>query len=124
MAANNAFCAALSALDPPALEKYWAHEPYIAEIAPRSKTIATGTPAIQDAFKNGAIAVYEQLTVKPVGMQVHINGNVAWAIGHEAFEGKTKDGTQLTGVNFASAVFEKKDGNWLMVLRHAHRVPQ
>jgi ketosteroid isomerase-like protein len=123
-AANNAFYTALSALDAAALEKVWAHEAYVANVGPQSKAITTGWPAVLDAYKSGVIANSAQQIVKAIDMHMHSNGNVAWVTGLETVEGKLKNGTQITGTNFATSVFEKKDGRWLMVSHHAQRVPQ
>jgi ketosteroid isomerase-like protein len=123
-AANNAFYTALSALDAAALEKVWAHEAYVANVGPQSKAVTIGWPAVLDAYKNGVIANTAQQIVKASHMHVHNNGNAAWVIGRETVEGKLKNGTQITATNFATSVFEKKDGRWLMVSHHAQRVPQ
>ena len=123
-AANNAFYSAISTLDPAAMEKVWSQEPYVASIGPRSKTIAVGSVAVQESYKNDVMAMLAQLTARPVDAEVHVNANVAWVIGKETSEGKMKDGSAFGGMNFVTSIFEKKDGRWLMVSHHAHRVPQ
>jgi hypothetical protein len=122
-AANNAYYSALSTLDPAAMEKAWARESYIANVGPFAKTIQIGSSAVQDNFKTFVPSV-AQLVVKPSDTQVRINGDVAWTIGRETAVGKLKNDASLSGENFVSNVFEKKDGRWLMVLHHAQRVPQ
>ena len=122
-AANNAFYTALSSLDAASMEKVLAREAYVATIGPRSTAVEIGSDVVQNGFKN-FMATLAQLTVKPVDTQVHVNGNVAWTIGRETAEGKLKNGTSISGTNFVSNVFEKKDGRWLLVLHHAQRIPQ
>ena len=73
---------------------------------------------------HGALAEYAQRSVIPVDTQIHINGNVAWIVGQETVSNRLKDGTQVTGTNFVTNIFEKKDGHWLMVSHHAHTLPQ
>jgi ketosteroid isomerase-like protein len=122
-AANNAYYSALSTLDAAAMEKAWARESYIANVGPFAKAIQIGSSAVQDGFKTFAPGV-AQLVVKPSETQVRINGNVAWTIGRETAVGKLKNDASISGENFVSNVFEKKDGRWLMVSHHAQRVPQ
>jgi hypothetical protein len=121
-AANNAYYSALSTLDAAAMEKAWARESYIANVGPFAKAIQSGS-TIQDSFKT-FVPTVAQLVVKPVDTQVRINGNAAWTIGRETAVGKLKNDASLSGENFVSNVFEKKDGRWLMVSHHAQRVPQ
>ena len=123
-AANDAFYAAVSTLDSAAMEKVWSQEPYVSNIGPRSKTIAVGPVAVQASYKNDVMATLAQLTAKPIETEVHVNGNVAWVIGKETSEGKTRDGSAFGGTNFVTSMFEMKDGRWLMVSHHANRVPQ
>ena len=121
--ANNAYNAALSALDAAAMERAWARESYTANVGPFAKSIQIGSTAIQDGFKT-FIANVAQLMVKPSETHVRINGNVAWTIGRETAVGKMKNDASLSGENFVSNVFERRDGHWLMVSHHAQRVPQ
>jgi ketosteroid isomerase-like protein len=126
-AANNAFYAALSALDAAAMEKVWAHEPYVTSIGPANKAVTTGWVALQDGYKSFMACTaptIAQVMNKPVDTQVHINGNVAWVVGRGTYERTMKDGTSNAGENFMTNVFEKKEGRWLMVSHHAQRVPQ
>jgi len=122
--ANSGYYDAVSTLDAAAMGKVWAHETYVDNIGPQHKAIQFGWDAIQDAFKNGTIANSAQLTVKPIDPKVHIVGDAAWVIGQESADGTLKNGTRITGTNFAISVFEKKDGHWLMVSHHGQRVPQ
>jgi ketosteroid isomerase-like protein len=128
MEANNAFYSALGALDAAAMDGVWAHEPYVTNISPANKAVTTGWVAVQDGWKSFMTAAMQKFQgtgiAKPVDTQVHINGNVAWTVGKETVDRKLNDGTQFTGTNFVSNVFEKKDGRWLMVSHHAHIVPQ
>jgi ketosteroid isomerase-like protein len=101
-AANNAFYSAVSALDAAAMEKVWSQEPYVASIGPRSKTIAVGSAAVQESYKKDVMAMLAHLTAKPIDTEVHVNGNVAWVIGKETSEGKTKDGSVFGGTNFVT----------------------
>jgi ketosteroid isomerase-like protein len=124
IAANDGYYAAVSALDPAAMEIVWAHEAYVDNVGPQHKAMQFGWDAIQDAFKNGTIANSAQLTVKPIDPKVHISGNVAWVIGQESADATLKNGTRVTGTNFAISIFERKDGHWLMVSHHGQRAPQ
>ena len=122
-AANNAFYAAMSGLDPAAMEKVWAPEAYITNIRPRSKTVIIGSPVVQNGFKDFFPAL-AQMVLKPNNPQVHVNGSVAWTVGLETGEAKAKDGTSRAIANLTTNIFEKKDGRWLLVSHQAQAVPQ
>jgi hypothetical protein len=51
-AANIAFYSALGALDAAAMEKVWAHEPYVTSIGPANKTVTTGWASLQEGYKS------------------------------------------------------------------------
>jgi ketosteroid isomerase-like protein len=122
-AANNAFDTAMSGLDAAAMAKIWAPEAYITNIGPRSKTVVIGSPVVQNDFKDFFTAL-AQMVLKPVDPQVHVNGNVAWTVGLETGEAKSKDGASRAIANLVTNVFEKKDGRWLLVSHQAQAVPQ
>jgi ketosteroid isomerase-like protein len=128
-AANTAFYTAFSALDAAAMEKVWAHESYVTSIGPRSKVVLTGWVAVLDSSKNFMTALLKTVDVAhrsviPVDTQTHINGTVAWIVGQESVSNRLKDGTEVTGTNFVTNIFEKRDGHWLMVSHHAQTLPQ
>jgi ketosteroid isomerase-like protein len=114
----------MSGLDAAAMEKVWAPESYITNIRPRAKTVSIGSPVVQNDFKDGLFPALAQMVLKPVDPQVHVNGNVAWAVGLETGEAKAKDGTSRAIANLVTNIFEKKDGRWLLVSHQAQAVPQ
>jgi ketosteroid isomerase-like protein len=127
VAANQAFYAALSTSDMGAMEKAWAHEPYVFYVAPNSKTTRIGWPAVQAALQaslQASMSSIAERTVKPVEVQVRINGDIAWITGTEEGTGKRKDGSLWEAHTFVTNVFEKKDGRWLMVSHHAQSIPR
>lgn len=126
-AANDAFYTALSTFDMGAMDKAWAHEPYVFYVAPASKAMTIGWPAVQAALQTSLQASMSSIaerTVKPVEVQVRINGDTAWVTGMEEGTGKRKDGSPYEAHTFVTNVFEKKDGRWLMVSHHAQTIPK
>jgi ketosteroid isomerase-like protein len=126
MMANNAFYAAQSALDAPAMDKVWAHKGYVANAGPRAKAPTIGWTELQPYFvKNfGNMA---EFSLKPVDTQVQVNGNAAWVIGKEEIgsTSRLKDGTLISSrPTIVTNIFEKDDGKWLMVAHHAQEIPK
>jgi ketosteroid isomerase-like protein len=123
VAANQAFYAALSALDVSAMEKIWVHDPEVLYIGPFHRKMTIGWPAVQTEFMANKANVAE-ISVKPVDMHVRINGDTAWVFGTEEGAALPKVGISASGSNFATNIFKKVDGRWLMVAHHAQRIPQ
>jgi ketosteroid isomerase-like protein len=123
-AASKAFYAALAVIDNgEAMEKVYAHTPYITNVSPRSKSIAVGWDAVKK-YREEDIKSVASRNLSLSESHIHVNGNLAWEIGHETGEVKFKDGTVRKSDNFVTNVFEKIDGRWLMVSHHAQPKPQ
>jgi len=123
-AASKAFYAALAVLDNgEAMAKVWAHTPYITNLGPFSKSIAVGWDANSKYWEpaNKTFASRHATLAEP---QMHVDGNVAWEMGKEIGEAKMKDGTVTKIDWFATNVYEKIDGRWLMVSHHVQATPQ
>jgi ketosteroid isomerase-like protein len=123
LAANQAFYAALSALDLAAMENIWAHDPDVLYIGPFHRKIVIGWPAVRNEFVANKANVAE-ISVKPLNMHVRVNGDTAWVFGAEEGAALPKVGISASGSNFVTNIFKKTDGRWLMVAHHAQRIPQ
>lgn len=122
MAANEAFYTALSKLDIAAMDKVWAHEPYVVYIGPFHRSIIVGWAAVQAELQANKANIAE-LSVKPMDTRVRINGDAAWLFGKEEGAALPKVGMSASGSNLVTNIFEKRDGRWLMVAHHAQRIP-
>jgi ketosteroid isomerase-like protein len=122
-AANQAFYAALSALDLAAMENIWAHDPDVLYIGPFHRKMVIGWPAVRTEFVANKANVAE-ISVKPLNMHVRVNGDTAWVFGAEEGAALPKVGISASGSNFVTNIFKKQDGRWLMVAHHAQRIPQ
>jgi hypothetical protein len=80
--ANQAFHAALSALDVAAMDKVWAHEDCVAYIGPFHRSVAVGWPTVKAELQANRANV-EEISVKPIKVRVRINGDTAWIFGKE-----------------------------------------
>jgi ketosteroid isomerase-like protein len=121
-AANQAFYTALSTGDVPAMRKVWSSDPDPTNIGPGSKAVAVGWDAIGKAFEATRDAFPDlKATMEP---RIKIVGAIAWATGVEQTQRKDKTGTVISSANLATNIFQKQDGNWLMVHHHASRMPQ
>lgn len=123
-AASKAFYAALSVIDNgEAMEKVWAHTPYVTYVGPRSKSITVGWEA-QKKYWVEANKLFSQRNVTLSDQQIHVNGNLAWEMGQETGEVKMKDGGTWKVDLIVTNVYEKLDGRWLIVSHHVQPKPQ
>ncbi|MGE0700069.1 MAG: nuclear transport factor 2 family protein [Hyphomicrobiaceae bacterium] len=124
-AANSAFYAALSKRDAAAMTALWANKPYVVNIGPRSKSIESGyADAVTKYWANAFNNVFLELKASMTSMaQVQSDGKLAWVVGTEHAEGKTKDGP-FAFDTFATNVFEKDGDRWLLVSHQAGIQPK
>jgi ketosteroid isomerase-like protein len=124
-AAYASFLAALGSLDIQKMEPLWAHESYVTLVNPADKSISIGSDAAKKNWEDGIFKGYAELKVTDVdGPHIHINGNVAWLTGITHAEGKMKNGNSTDANVFATQVYEKQGGRWLLVANTALRVPK
>ena len=117
-AASEIFIAAIAARDIHAMDKVWAHEPYATFIGPLSATVVVGWDGVRKAWEM-RFGQFDRVTISLTESHVHINGNVAWAVGMEKVQLLRKDGKTISFDAFVTNVFENQDGRWLMVSHHA-----
>jgi ketosteroid isomerase-like protein len=117
-AATNEFIAAISARDIQAMDKLWAHEPYATFMGPLSTTIVVGWDSVRKAWEM-RFGQFDRVTISLPESHVHVNGNVAWAVGVERVQLLRKNGETLSFDTFATNVFEKRNGRWLVVSHQA-----
>jgi len=123
-AASKAFYAALSVIDNgEAMEKVWAHTPYVTYVGPRSQSITVGWEA-QKKYWVEANKLFSQRNVTLSDQQIHVNGNLAWEMGQETGDVKMKDGGTWKVDLIVTNVYEKLDGRWLIVSHHVQPKPQ
>ena len=122
-AANQAFYAALSKRDIPAIQKVWSSAPDIQNIGPRSKTADVGWEAQKKSYEM-TFDAFPELKVSMPEARVKVNGSTAWVSGIEHAERKTKKGESVKGSNIGTTIFVKQGGRWLMVYHHASAIPQ
>lgn len=123
-AASKAFYAALAVIDDgAAMEKVWAHTPYVTYVGPRAKAIIVGW----DAQKKYWVETNKRFSTRNVtlsGQQIHVNGNLAWEMGQESGTPTLKDGKEDKADYIVTNVYEKIDGRWLTVSHHVQPKPQ
>jgi len=123
-AASKAFYAAVVVVDDgTAMEKVWAHKPYVTYVGPRSTSIIVGWDD-QKKYWVEFNKAFSRRTVSLVDDHVHVNGNLAWEIGRETGQAHMKDGSVRTVDWIVTNVYEKLDGRWLMVSHHVQPKPQ
>ncbi len=124
-AASKAFYSALAVIDDgTAMEKAWAHTPYVTLVGPRSKSILVGWDG-QKKYWEESNKRFSQRNAVLLDQHVHVNGNLAWEMGQESGENKMKDGSTGKNDNIVTNVYEKQaNGHWLIVSHHAQPKPQ
>ena len=123
-AASKAFYSALATLDGgPAMEKVWAHTPFVTYVGPRSKTILVGWEPLKKYWED-TDKLFSQRNVSLSDQHIHVNGNLAWEMGQESGTPKMKDGKDQKVDYIVTNVYEKIDGRWLIVSHHVQPKPQ
>jgi ketosteroid isomerase-like protein len=122
-AANRAFDTAISGRDINAMERLWAAEPYVIALHPASKALIVGWDAVRKSWE-GTFDRFAEISVVMKEPQIHIAENVAWVVGMESVQGKSRNGDAVSFMAFTTNMYEKRDGRWLMVLHTTSRVPQ
>lgn len=122
-AVNLAFDTALSARDINAMERVWAAEPYVMAVHPASKALIVGWDAVRKSWE-ATFDRFAEISVSMKEPQTHVAQNVAWVVGMESVQGKSKNGDAVSFMAFTTNMYEKRDGRWLMVLHTTSRVPQ
>ena len=123
-AASKEFYAALAVLDNgEAMEKVWAHTPYITYVGPRAKNIIVGWDALNKYWQDTNKLFAER---KPTlsDQHIHVNGNLAWEMGQESGTQKMKDGKEGPIDYITTNVYEKIGDRWLIVSHHVQPKPQ
>jgi len=123
-AASQAYYAALAVADNgAAMEKVWAHTPYITYVGPRSKSIIVGWEPLQKMWEelNNITAERKVAVSDP---HIHVNGNLAWEMAQETGSAKFRDGKEVKIDSLVTNVYEKLDGRWLIVSHHVQPKPQ
>jgi ketosteroid isomerase-like protein len=123
-AASKAFYAALAVSDNgEAMEKVWAHTPYVTAVHPRSTSIIVGWDAgMKYWVDNNKVTAQRNVTLSD--QHIHVSGNLAWEMGQETGEVKLKDNSTRKVDSLVTNVYEKIDGRWLMVSHHVQPKPQ
>ena len=117
-AASKAFYTALAVLDNgEAMEKVWAHTPYVTYVGPRSKTIIVGWDA-QKKYWQDVDKLFTQRDVTLSDQHIHVNSSMAYEMGQETGTQKMKDGSTPKLDYITTNVYEKIDGKWLIISHH------
>ena len=122
-AASKAFYAALNGTDVAVMHKLWAKTPYVAYVGPTSKAAALGWEDVKKAWDAG-FTTFATRTVAITGSRIQVRGTLAWEIGTETGAVKMKDGTERKIDVIVTNIYEKIDGQWLMVHHHVQPKPQ
>jgi ketosteroid isomerase-like protein len=123
-AASKGFYEAIAVIDNgAAMDKVWAHKPYVTFVGPRSRSIIVGWDAQKNYWaKSNKLFLQRDVTLQD--QQIHVNGNLAWEIGQENAALKMADGSSRTIHTMVTNVYEKIDDRWFIVSHHAQPKPE
>jgi ketosteroid isomerase-like protein len=122
LAANDALEKALSSKDIGAMEKVWAHEPYVVAIHPFSKTPDIGWNNVRKSWEDD-FNRNSEFSLTMTDTHVHVNGNTAIVVGVEHVQAKRKSGEEAKFDTSATNIFEKHGSQWLAILHQATVAP-
>jgi uncharacterized protein (TIGR02246 family) len=124
LAVIDAYHAALSALDATKMAALWARDDSVMDIEPSDKAITLGWQAVKKNFEEEFSGFSELKVTQGNGPNIRVKDDVAWSTGIANATLKTKEGTAATVRVFETDVFEKRDGQWLLVSHTASQVPK
>lgn len=123
-AASQAFYAAVVVVDDgTAMEKVWAHKPYVTYVGPRNTSVIRGWEA-QKKYWAEFNKAFTARSVELVDAHVHAVGNLAWEVGAEVGQAQMRDGSTRKVDWLVTNIYEKIDGRWFMVSHHVQPKPQ
>ena len=122
-AANDAFYAALSAHNIGAVVVLWSFKAEIRHIGAHDRVIHVGLDAAVNSWKD-LFTSFPDFKIHCDPNYIRINGNTAWVNAIESAQWTNQAGESQTETYFGTNIFEKQDGEWFMVYRHASIVPQ
>jgi len=122
--ASKDFYAALNIIDSgEAMEKVWAHTPYVTYVGPRAKSsIIVGWDALKKYWQD-TNKLFTERKVTLTDQHIHANGNMAYEMGQETGDQKMKDGSSSKVDFFVTNVYEKLDGRWVIISHHVQPKP-
>ncbi len=122
-AVNEAFDSALSRRDMAAVEAAWVRDATVMAAHPRSRDVIIGWDAVKKSWE-GAFANFPELSVTLAKPQVRVVGDVAWVIGVEQVKGRNPAGQTVEFSAMTTNIYERRNGQWLMVQHQATPIPQ
>ena len=119
--ANDAFYKALSAGSIEGISAACAHDDDVTVLHETSKEVAVGWQAVLDSWKAIPFDAFSELSVVMSDPVIKVSGPIARVTGLEKIQGKMKDGHQFAWIALGTNIYEKREGEWLMVHHHASK---
>lgn len=77
-----------------------------------------------DTWKAIPFDAFSELSVEMSDPTINVNGLIARVVGLEKVRGKMKDGQDFAWTALGTNIYEKRDGNWLIVHHHASKAAE
>ena len=116
---NEVFYEAFGSLDIAIMDRVWAKQEYVTCIHP-GWTLRIGWPAVRDSWVlifNNTFSMEFDLTE----LQIQVAGDLAWVICTENITSRQGDVSQGSRV-LATNLYERLEGQWLMIHHHGSPV--
>jgi len=120
-AVNDAFYKALSAGSIEGISAACAQDDDVTALHEDSKEVAVGWPAVLKTWKAVPFDAFSELSVVMSQPVISVSGSTARVAGLEKVKGKMKDGNEFGWTGLGTNIYEKRDGQWLMVHHHASK---
>jgi ketosteroid isomerase-like protein len=93
-------------------------------VGPHARAPVVGWEAVRRSFEEAWPRFEEFSVTVDEPMQVRVGERGAVVVAVTPVRTKMRGGETLNYTALATSAFERRDGRWLLVVRHASRVPQ
>jgi ketosteroid isomerase-like protein len=107
----------VNAADVTLASRIWLQSPDVVVVTPLGRF--QGWESVQkDLYVNFLQKAFLERKLQPSNVQIHVNGNSAWAVFDWAFTAKLANGQPFTSKGWESHVYQKTDGGWRITHLH------
>jgi ketosteroid isomerase-like protein len=113
----DAYLRSVNTADVTLASSIWLHSPDIVAVTPLGRF--QGWESVQkDLYVNFLQKAFLERSLQPSHLQIHVNGNSAWAVFDWNFTAKLASGQPFTSKGWESHVYEKTAAGWRIAHLH------
>jgi ketosteroid isomerase-like protein len=111
------YCQSVNAADVTLASRIWLQSPDVVVVTPLGRF--QGWESVRkDLYVNFLQKAFLERKLQPSNVQIHVNGNSAWAVFDWAFTAKLANGQPFTSKGWESHVYQKTDSGWRITHLH------